>query len=385
MLASCTKKQERALEKAYNEGNYVLALKLAAPLAKKNNPTALFCLGQMYYNGWGTSASTLKGLDYLQKAIDQGDVDAMNVMGAINSDKGNHTEAFRWYQKAAEKGNPIACDILAQAYRDGRGVNRDNENAKKWINKAIELYESDAKKGDLEVAKQLAIIYYLEKTSTPRYGIENPEKAFFWAKTAGEKGDTTLNFVLGLYYIEGYGVEKNSQLGRSLLTDSVSKDSSLAVAVTASENAQRANKAISPNSPAVISNKEDAISYIKGIKSSHTNTTLGGLIEFENSKISAVFQNVGESGWKVSGNGDRWVVSWVTETPNALLETTFLLDTRMKKLFATNADACGYIMVLNGFGSESAGPLGNGERIRRKYKTWDNPDTRDLKECQLPL
>jgi len=49
----------------------------------------------------------------------------------------NDEEAAGWYRKAAEAGDPLGEFMLAQMYRDGRGVKKDYQAAYKWFAIAV--------------------------------------------------------------------------------------------------------------------------------------------------------------------------------------------------------------------------------------------------------
>jgi len=52
--------------------------------------------------------------------------------------KQDHTEAVRWYRKAAEHGNVFAQNNLGVMYNKGDGVKQDYVEAVRWYLKAAE-------------------------------------------------------------------------------------------------------------------------------------------------------------------------------------------------------------------------------------------------------
>ncbi len=56
----------------------------------------------------------------------------------------DHTEAVRWYRKAAEHGNSKAESALGSSYYYGQGVPRDYAEAVRWYRRAAELGNSNA-------------------------------------------------------------------------------------------------------------------------------------------------------------------------------------------------------------------------------------------------
>jgi len=127
------------------------------------------------------SAEVRSGMDALTKAAEQGDVEAEVALGRIYlrglpavpedaflarafllrandahhpsaayflgvmSQRADPAEAARWFERAAREGSPHAMFLLANAYRAGAGVPRDDE-------KALALY---ARAGEMEHAPAL--------------------------------------------------------------------------------------------------------------------------------------------------------------------------------------------------------------------------------------
>jgi TPR repeat protein len=62
----------------------------------------------------------------------------------------NHAEAVKWFQLAADRGNPEAQYNLGLAYATGMGVSQDNVSAHMWLNLAATGFaSSDAAKRSL--------------------------------------------------------------------------------------------------------------------------------------------------------------------------------------------------------------------------------------------
>lgn len=90
---------------AFRAGDYAKALRLARPLAGKEDPQAMYLLGVMYEQGKGVAR--------------------------------DDPTAVKWYAAAARKGNYASAQYnLARMYLDGRGVNRNPARAKEWLNAA---------------------------------------------------------------------------------------------------------------------------------------------------------------------------------------------------------------------------------------------------------
>ena len=49
----------------------------------------------------------------------------------------NDSEAFRWFQEAAQQEFPRAMSLLAECYENGYGVEEDIHKAVEWYQKAV--------------------------------------------------------------------------------------------------------------------------------------------------------------------------------------------------------------------------------------------------------
>ena len=53
--------------------------------------------------------------------------------------KADYKEAAKWYRKAANHGNWLACYRLGTFYQEGKGVKQSDKEAAKWFRKAKKL------------------------------------------------------------------------------------------------------------------------------------------------------------------------------------------------------------------------------------------------------
>ena len=112
---------------AYTRGNYATALKMSRELVDadqyritaKGRATAQSSLGLMYANGRGVPQS--------------------------------YTEAAKWYDKAANNGDPLAQAFLGALYFSGQGVPQDYILAHKW-------FSLSSAQGNQKVADALGLI-----------------------------------------------------------------------------------------------------------------------------------------------------------------------------------------------------------------------------------
>ena len=73
---------------------------------------------------------------YWRPLAESGDVNAMVGMGNLASMTGRDADAAGWYARAAAKGERSAQVLLASAYLEGRGVERDPLLAYAWYHLA---------------------------------------------------------------------------------------------------------------------------------------------------------------------------------------------------------------------------------------------------------
>ena len=114
----------------------------------------------------------------------------------IGTDK-NHTEAVKWWRKAAEQGYTKAQYNLGIAYANGEGVPEDRSEAVKWVRKAAE-------QGDANAQCLLGFYYILGKGVA-----KDMSEAVKWYRKAAEQGDATAQYELGWCYTNGLGVVKD--------------------------------------------------------------------------------------------------------------------------------------------------------------------------------
>ena len=104
-------------------------------------------------------------------------VEAKNIVGEIYHKRQNYAEAFKWYMQAAERGNSVAQNHLAEMYCFGIGIARNYGEALKWFKKAAE-------QGDSIGQYNLASCYHYG------WGVcRNDEMAMYWLSRAAAKGD----------------------------------------------------------------------------------------------------------------------------------------------------------------------------------------------------
>lgn len=169
--------------------------------AENGKATSQYQLGLKYISGDGVSADGGRALYWLQKAAQQGIVDAYAYVGLIHSEgKGvpqDSKEALKWWLEAVERGHVQANSLIASLYQKGLGVPQDYAEAANWYRKAAE-------QGDTISQNQLAVMYQEGLGVEKDYG-----EAIKWFRRAAEQGDAGACYNLALTFEHGYGVEQD--------------------------------------------------------------------------------------------------------------------------------------------------------------------------------
>lgn len=160
-------------------------------------------LGYCYHQGIGVQKDYALAIEWLTKAAEQGDARAQTYLASrYYNGEGtakNVQEAIQWWRKAAEQGEAKAQCALGMGYYEGDGVPQSYEEAVKW-------FTLSAEQGYAE-AQCLLGICYIEG-----YGVAvNEEEAAKWLLLAAKQGEMCSQYILGLCYYNGEGVQQNNE------------------------------------------------------------------------------------------------------------------------------------------------------------------------------
>lgn len=109
--------------------------------AVNGDMTAQYNMGSMYSIGEGLSQDYSQAFSWFEKAANQGHIESAHNIGLLY-EKGrgapkNYKQAMNWYKRAAAAGYSDSQLNLGVMYSEGIGVDRD-------VNKAIELFKMAA-------------------------------------------------------------------------------------------------------------------------------------------------------------------------------------------------------------------------------------------------
>ena len=131
----------------------------------------------------------------------------------------NHTEAVKWYRRAADQGNPLGQACLGECYLKGTGVAKNHAEA-------VRLFTLSANQGDSWGQARLGECYL---TGT---GVAvNPAEAIRLLTLSANQGNSLGQACLGGCYLNGVGVAVNHAEAIRLLTLSANQGNPLGQAL----------------------------------------------------------------------------------------------------------------------------------------------------------
>ena len=187
---------------AYRAGNYQTALSLLLPLAEQGNARAEALLGSMYDEGKGVPQDDSEALKWYQSSAQKGNATGQYGLGVFLMDgrdmeKTDLPQATELFRKAALQGNAGAQYRLGLIYSEAMGVAEDDVIAAEWFRKS-------ASQGVAEAQVRLALMH-MEGNGVP----QDLVRAADWFSKAAIQGNTQAQFSLGEFYTEGKGVSRN--------------------------------------------------------------------------------------------------------------------------------------------------------------------------------
>jgi hypothetical protein len=176
LLLAATRLHAGPLEdgfKAYDSGRYQQAMQLWLPLAKQNNPDALYNVGLLYMKGQGAQKDPRAAIDWFKRAANYGSLDAAYNLGVLyKTGEGvfpSNKDAIYWWKQAADAGHAQSQYNMGVMAAYGYGMGKD-------VDRAIRYWEQAARQGQPESRQLLYKIY-----SEGLLGIApNPQKAARW-------------------------------------------------------------------------------------------------------------------------------------------------------------------------------------------------------------
>ena len=147
-------------------------------------------LGQTYFF-IDTKENNDKGLELINKSVENGCYEAYEWISDWYSDNNNIDEAIKWHKAGAKHGDSSSQLVLGEMYFEGKDVKKDYKEAAKWYLKAAE-------QGDADAQYNLALMY-----ENGNGVLKDPNTAIEWYGKAIENGNLNAQFNLAhIFYKE---------------------------------------------------------------------------------------------------------------------------------------------------------------------------------------
>lgn len=187
--ASVSAQSVRAGIDAWQRADYPGAVAIWRPLAEKGDADAQFNLGQAYRLGRGVAINLAAAKTWLERAANQGHVDAQTTLGLLLFQNGEQADGVRWLKKAAEHDEPRAQLVYGTALVNGDGVTQDPVLGYAYVRRAAAqglqpaqetlqqldqlLSAADRKRGSV-IARDLANQAFASNSPAPKPARQKP-------------------------------------------------------------------------------------------------------------------------------------------------------------------------------------------------------------------
>jgi len=203
--------------------------------ADAGSPTAQVALGRAYQDGNGVAQNDALAANWYRKAADQGNPIAENNVGIMyRSGSGvekSKEEAVVWYRKAARQKYPKAMFNIGTAFYNGDGVEIDDTAAFAWFLLAQEAGDKAADEAVQRMSKELVpdqrVEGQLKLAEMYKKGEDlnrDDGEAAKWYRVAAENGSNQAAIELASILIRGQGVPQDYAAARRLCEASAKKN-----------------------------------------------------------------------------------------------------------------------------------------------------------------
>jgi len=160
---------------AWNREDYDTAFKELFPIAQHGDSSAQLLVGNMYANGLGVGKNVSEAWKWYMKSAQQGNPTGQYSIG-LNTDINLYPEeAKTWLEKSAKQGYSPAQYELGMRYLKGRGVLVNHVLATQWLRKSA-MQDADQAQYNLGVcyAKGMGVpLDFVEAYAWFRLALEN--------------------------------------------------------------------------------------------------------------------------------------------------------------------------------------------------------------------
>jgi TPR repeat protein len=207
---------EDAAYMAFDQGQYLTALKLAEEAAKKGDATAHTLIGRIYGEGLGVARDEAKAAQWYKRGAELGDANAMFALGVLLAEgrgvKKDRVAAGELFEKAAATGHPEANYNLGMLFLKGDGKPENPYRAALHLRYAAE-------KGIAQAQYDYGTLYQL--------GIDGIKPDAFeasrWIGKAADQGLTAAQYDYAVMLLKGLGLNKDRTKAVPLLKAAAEK------------------------------------------------------------------------------------------------------------------------------------------------------------------
>ena len=179
-------------------------IRLLHKAAEQGHAEAQYLLGLHYFEGDGVAEDKTEAIKWFCQATERGNSGAQYHLAECllcgNGIAKDRNGAIQWFLKAAEQGYVDAQFMLGLCYLNG-DVNNDGTTTNEWFPNATEM-------GIQEMLNDSGQYHYSNRNGSD----ENKVEAVKWLRKAAEQGHTKAQFMLGVCYFNGDGVERDKAI-----------------------------------------------------------------------------------------------------------------------------------------------------------------------------
>ena len=214
-------------------------------VASSQNTTKTYTVMEMFEMGqsFNDKGNYTEALKWYKKAADNGSSDAQSELGFMYMNgEGvpvNKSEGAKWLIKASENGDIMAQRALGFMYKNGDGVPQNISESNKWLGKASsQFYE--AGKNNMKTNGQVALqffswVYEMGQLPYNVWSLFHIGEIYYYAeggvhtdfqeaakyfKAASDMGNQVAMYYMGICYETGNGVPKDSNMAKQYYSKS---------------------------------------------------------------------------------------------------------------------------------------------------------------------
>jgi len=194
-------------KKEYDARHFQQAFPLFKKVAQKGDKEAMYYLGMMYLNGWGTKVAMEQAFQLFSKAAIELQPQAIYMVGRCYEEGLGTTkdlkQAFEYYVAASHQGSHDGMLMQARFYEEGLTFDKD-------MAKALELYVELAKRDNAYAMYKIGMAYFTGE------GIKKSlESAYSWLNKALARGSVD---AMNHFRLLGTKSSTDVRSGASILT-----------------------------------------------------------------------------------------------------------------------------------------------------------------------